>query len=70
MLFSARKTSIPGKVIKEAEERHDGIARLYMLQGARHLPFGGRPAQKVTKVAKVEDAFANTLRHICDFLTH
>ena len=61
---------VPGKVIQEAEERHNCIARLNVLQGACHLPFGGRPAQKVTKVAKVEDAFANTLRHICEFLTH
>ena len=46
-------TRVPGKVIQEAEERHNCITRLYVLQGARHLPFGGRPAQKVTKVAKV-----------------
>ena len=39
-------TRVPGKVIQEAEERHNGIARLYVLQGACHLPFGGRPVQK------------------------
>ena len=61
---------VPGKVIQEAEKRHNGIAGLYVLQGARHLPFGGRPAQKVTKVARVENAFTNTLQHICYFLTH
>lgn len=43
-------TLVPGKVIQEAEERHNCITRLYVLQGARHLPFGGRPAQKLTKM--------------------
>ena len=45
-------------MIKKAEERHDGIARLNVLQGARHLPFGGRPAQKGYQgyCFKVDDA--------------
>ena len=52
-------------MIEEAEERHDGIARLDMLQGARHLPFGGRPAQKVAQTKPIQ---TNWIKGLTDTL--
>ena len=49
-LEDRRVVHLPGEVIKEAQERHNGVARLDMLQSARHLPFGGRPAHKISKL--------------------
>ena len=59
----------PSKVVEEAEEGHDGVARLDVLQCTRHLPFRGCTAGDRLSKSNKRQPFFKTIIDFSIILT-